>query len=242
VYSANELQIEIYANSTSAAGKVPIIFCHGFTLLAHPAAGVAATPDWERFGMIAEITGCPVVAADFGGNTWANPTARGLVGTLRTWLGANIGARTDKFGIAGDSMGSLLAANIAWRDPVACVALWMRSPIVAAQVFHDHVAVVEPGLAASMESAYTNLAGLVAAYPSMDPAVTANRSILASLGSRTRVDYSTDDELISPDVVDQYVADTGALGVVRPGGHSANLYTPPVLVAEWFRDLIRANA
>lgn len=241
-YTAGELQIEIYPGTTSPVGKVPIIFCHGFSLLSQPAAVIGGTPYYERFGLIAEITGCPVVAADLGGNTWANSTARTLIGTLRTWLGANIGARTDKFGIAGESMGSILAANMAWRAPTECVALWLRAPIVAVEMFYDVNLVPNPGLTASMDAAYTNHAGLVAAYPSIDPAVAANRSILASLGPRTRVDYTTDDQFIAPEIPGAYVTETGADGHVGPGDHDANLWTPHVEVAEWFGRMIRANA
>lgn len=238
-YTAGELQIEIYPNARKATGRVPIIWCHGFSLLTQPASVVSGTPYWERLALIAEYTGCPVVAADLGGNAWANSASRTLFGTLRTWLGANIGCRTDKFAVGGESMGVLLAANMAWRDPVACVALWMRAPIVAMETFHD----ANPGgLAASMEAAYTNLAGLVAAYPTVDPAVAANRAILQSLGPRTRIDYRSDDEFIDPTILESYATQTGCLAYARRGDHEANLFTDQVGVAEWFESMIRANA
>lgn len=242
VYTASELQIEIYPAGETSVGKVPIIFCHGFSLLAQPAAVIGGAPYWERFGRIAELTGCPVIAADLGGNGWANAASRTLFGTLRTWAGANIGTRTDKFGAIGESMGSILAANMAWRSPAECVALWLRAPIVAVQAFYDANLVANPGLTASMDAAYTNHAGLVAAYPTIDPANATNRAILASLGPRTRVDYTIDDQFIVPEIPAAYVAQTGADGHSGPGDHDANLFTPRLPVAEWFRAMVRANA
>ncbi len=238
-YTAGELQVEVYPAGGSVAGKTPIIFAHGFSLLSQPSVIMQGKPYVETFGLIAERTGCPVVAADFAGNPWANDTAIGLWGTLRTWLAANIGVRADKFFACGESMGSLLALNLAWRNPVACIGYWVRAPIVAMQTFHD----TNPGgLAASMEAAYTNLAGLIAAYPTHDPAVAANRSILASFGRRGRVDWTGDDEFISPEIPRAYVAATGALGYQAHGNHNANSFTPPLKVADWITSVLAAYA
>jgi len=240
-YTANELQIEVYPGDRSPAGRIPIIWCHGFSLLAQPSASVQGGPWWPRLAYIAEVTGCPLIAADLGGNAWSNATARTLFGTLRTWIGANLGCRTDKFAVGGESMGSILAANMAWRTPAECVALWMRAHIPAMQTFHDVNLVPFPGLSLSMEAAFTNLAGLVAAYPTVDPAAAANRAILASLGPRTRVDYRSDDQFIAPELVEQYARDTGCIAVAGRGDHDGNLYTDQVAVAEWFRAMIDAN-
>jgi hypothetical protein len=234
-YTANELQIEIYPSGEGTGGKIPIIFCHGFSLTTFPSQIVAGAPYWERLGLIAERTGCPVVAADLGGNTWANTTARTLFGTLRTWLAANTGVRSDKFFAAGESMGSTLALYQAWTNPTACVGYWVRAPIVSFQAFHD----ANPGgLAASMETAYTNLAGLVAAYPTIDPNVAANRLALATFGQRGRIDWTDEDEFIAPTIPQTYAPQVGAIGLQRHGDHGGNLYTPPGPVADWIASVI----
>lgn len=238
-YTANELSIEVYPANEGTVGKIPIIWCHGFSLLSLPAQVIAGAPYWERFGLIAERSGCPVIAADLGGNAWANSTSRTLFGTLRTWAAANIGVRGDKFFSGGESMGSLLALNMAWRAPVECVGYWVRAPIVAMQTFHD----ANPGgLAASMEAAFTNLAGLVAAYPTVDPSVAANRNALATFGPRGRIDWTDQDEFIAPAIPMAYAAAVGAVGEQRHGDHGANLFTRPAVVADHIRRVIATYA
>jgi pimeloyl-ACP methyl ester carboxylesterase len=239
LYQAGEMQVEVWPNGEGAAGKIPIIFCTGFSLLAQPAAIVTGEPYPQRLGYIAERTGCPVVCADLGGNLWANTTARTRFSTLRTWLGANRGLRTDKFFVAGESMGSILALLMAWTNPVACVGYWVRAPIVAVETFHD----ANPGgLAASMEAAYTNLAGLVAAYPTIDPNVAANRLALATFGQRGRIDWTDEDDFIAPTIPQTYAPQVGAIGVQRHGDHDANLRTPVEPIADWIASVIEAAA
>jgi hypothetical protein len=239
LYQAGEAQVEIYPSGAGPTGRIPIIFCHGFSLLTFPSHAVTGEPYPERLGLIAERTGCPVIAADLGGNLWGNTTARTRFSTLRTWLGANRGLRTDKFFVAGESMGSILALQQAWTNPVACVGYWVRAPIVAMQTFHD----ANPGgLAASMETAYTNLAGLVAAYPTVDASVVANRVALSTFGQRGRIDWTDEDEFIDPDIPAAYAPLVGAIGVQRHGDHAANLWTPVEPVADWIASVIAAAA
>jgi dienelactone hydrolase len=238
-YQAGETHIEIWPNGGSAVGRIPIIWCHGFSLQANPCLIASGGPYAQTFGYIAERTGHPVIVADIGGNAWANTTARTRFTALRTWLAANRGLRGDKFFAAGESMGSTLAAYMAWTNPVACVGYWLRAPIVAFQTFHD----ANPGgLSASMETAYTNLAGLVAAYPTVDPSVTANRTALSTFGERGRIDWTDADEFIAPSIPQAYAAAVGAIGVQRHGNHEANAYTPVAAVADWVAGVIDAAA
>jgi hypothetical protein len=238
LYQAGEMQVEVWPNGEGAAGKIPIIFCTGFSLLAQPAAIVTGEPYPQRLGYIAKRTGCPVVCADLGGNLWANTTARTRFSTLRTWLGANRGLRTDKFFVAGESMNSILALLMAWTNPAACVGYWVRAPIVAVQTFYDANLVSAPGLTASMDAAYTNHAGLVAAYPTIDPAQQANSTALSTFGQRGRIDWTDEDEFIDPDIPAAYAPLVGAYGVQRHGDHAANLWTPVEPVADWIASVI----
>jgi hypothetical protein len=236
LYQAGEAQVEIWPSGQGAVGKIPIIFCHGFSLLTFPAHIVTGAPYPERFGLIAERTGCPVVTADLGGNLWANSTARTRFATLRTWLGANRGLRTDKFFVGGESMGSILAALMAWTNPVACVGYWLRAPIVGVQAFYDANLIPNPGLTASMDAAYTNHAGLVAAYPTIDPAQ--NSTALSTFGQRGRIDWTDEDEFIAPAIPQAYAPLVGAHGFQRHGDHAANLFTPVEPVADWIASVI----
>lgn len=237
-YVASELQVEIYPAGNSTVGRIPIIFCHGFSLLTLPAQVASGGSYSERFGYIAERSGCPVVAADLGGNTWANTTGRSRFDTLRTWLGANVGLRTDKFFAAGESMGSILAALEARLNPVACVGYWLRAPIVGVQAFYDANLVPNPGLTASMDSAYTNHAGLVAAYPTIDSDTVTNRTAMSTFGQRGRIDWTDQDQFISPSIPKTFAAAVGAIGVQRHGDHDDNLFTPVAAVADWIRGVI----
>lgn len=247
-YVASETQIEYKSALRSPAGLVPIIYCHG--LLAS-AVDLRKTSYVPRFKAIAELAG-PVLVADLGGlATWANDlvvlASTGRIDTLITWAGTNLGTRTDKVFLAGESMGSLAALNFAWRQPTRIAGLWLRAPITRMQELHNRL-LGHPtlsGIPASMETAYTNIAGLSAAYPTHDPADPANttaQGVLASWGSRIRLDATADDEVV-PSTEPVLFANTyGTELHMRPGDHAANLDTPIVEVAEWIAATIAANS
>lgn len=241
VYAASEWQVDIFPTWRSATRAVPFIWCHGFQLLPNAGLAVRATPYWERFAAIAAAAGCVICSADLGGSsTWSNDTAIARINTLITHLNSNLGTRTDKVFIGGESMGSGLALNWAWRNPVKVAGIWVRAPITRMQSFHDRNG---GGLAASMEAAYTNLAGLTAAYPTHDPAVAANLATLTGLGNRTRLDAVANDEFIPSTDPILYQIQTGCeLNMMPTGGHAGNLFTPVDEVAEWVRATITANA
>ncbi len=241
-YQAGETHIEIWPNGASAVGRIPIIFCHGFSLQANPCLIASGAPYWQRFAYIAERTNCPVIVADLGGNTWANTTGRARFTALRTWLAANRGLRGDKFFAAGESMGSILAAIEARLEPVACVGYWLRAPIVGVQAFYDANVGPNPGLTASMDAAYTNHAGLVAAYPTIDSDTVANRLAMATYGERGRIDWTDEDQFITPTIPQTFAEAVGAIGVQRHGNHDANLYTLVEPVADWIAGVIDAAA
>lgn len=247
-YVASETQIEYKSSLRSSAGRVPIIYCHG--LLA-AAADLRKTSYVPRFGAIAELAG-PVLVADLGGlATWANDTVvavtTGRIDVLIAWAGTNLGTRTDKVFIAGESMGSLAALNWAWRNPTRCAGIWLRAPITRMQELHNRL-LGHPtlsGIPSTMETAYTNIAGLSAAYPTHDPADPANTTahgVLTSFGGRTRLDATSEDEVVPSTEPILYANTYGAELHMRPGDHADNTITPITEVAEWIATTIDANS
>lgn len=248
-YVASETSIEYHSSLRSSTRLVPIIYCHG---LLQPTSDLRAEVYSERFKAIAELAG-PVICADLGGLvTWANDTVvaptTGRIDALITWAGTNLGTRTDKVVIAGESMGSLAALNWAWRNVTRCAGIWLRAPITRMQETHNRL-LGHPtlsGIPATMEAAYTNIAGLTAAYPThdpADPANTAGRAALGTLADRTRLDATADDEIAtSASAILYRNTFLGSQLYMRPGTHADNVHTPIADVAEWLRSTIGANS
>lgn len=237
-YVASEWSVEITPVWRSTTRAVPFVWCHGFQLLGSAGLTARAYPYWPQLSKIAHAAGCVILSADLGGSaTWANDTAIARIDTLISWAASNLGTRTDRVFIGGESMGSLLALNWAWRNPVKVAGIWVRAPITRMREFHD----LNPGgLAATMEAAYTNLAGLIAAYPTHDPAQ--NMGALGGLGYKTRLDATASDELIVSTAPILYQRQTGCHLEMRPGTHGDNLYGPWDEIAEWVAATIAANA
>lgn len=172
-------------------------------------------------------TGVVVVAADVGGTlTWYNDLSIGRIDTLIAWMVTNYGVRTDKIIFIGDSMGGGLALNWCWRHPDQVGACVLRVPGVGLNLMHARNTL---GLAASMEAAYTDLAGFNAALPTHDPSHANNTALISPISSRFRIWYSVDDPAIFRSDVFSYASATGvqitSLGNV---GHTPTLIYPAV--------------
>jgi pimeloyl-ACP methyl ester carboxylesterase len=246
-YVASETSIEFLPDVRRVAGQVPVVFCHG---LLGTAADLRKGKTATQLKAIAEIAETVVLAADLGGViTWGNDTVvlptTGRIDVLVAKAAVNLSTRTDKVFICGESMGVVNATNWSWRQPTRVAGMWLRAPITRFQETHNRLldpALGQTGIPATMESAYTNIAGLSAAYPTHDPAVAANLAILASLGSRTRLDATADDVIVPATSPVLYANQTGAELHMHPGDHAANIDTPIEEVAEWVRSMIRANS
>lgn len=241
VYQASEWQVEITASWRTSRRQMPIVWFHGFgvdgRVVRRGTATIPGATYYDRLSLLAERLGTVLVSADFGGvSTWANPTAQTRFATMMTWLGTNLGVRTDRYILAGESMNSLLALNLAWRNWSKVAALWLRGPITRMQAFHD----LNAGLGAFMEAAYGNLAGLVAAYPTHDPVQ--NMAALVTLGPVTRLDFTAGDEFIPATWAPEYAAATGALARLHPGTHEDNTRFDHAEVADWLADVTRTAA
>lgn len=246
-YVASETHVEFKSSLRDITGMVPIIYAHG---LLGTANDMRKAPTSQRLLAIAERAG-PVFAADLGGGvTWANDTvvaSGGRIDQLITYAGT-LGCRTDKVIIGGESMGSLAALNWAWRNVTKVAAVWVRAPITRMQETHNRL-LGHPtlsGIPATMEAAYTNIAGLTAAYPTHDPADPANstgRAGLTSLARRTRMDATANDEIVPATEPILYRNSYPGVDLhMRPGDHASNLYTPIAEVAEWMRAMLEANS
>lgn len=233
-YTGSERADVAISNERTARGAVPVVWCHGFTLDASPAAVAVQSPYKERLAAIAAL-GHPVLSADLGGgSTWGNDTALARIETLLTWANSNYGTRVDKVVMAGESMGSLLAFNWAWRYPQRLAALWVRAPITALDALHDRNA----GFAGAIEGAYGGLAGYNAALATHDPVNF--RGPLTSIAGRTRIDYTLNDEVLWSSEVRGHIAATGVTEWhVWPGTHVDNRWTDTWAVAQWVHDTVR---
>jgi pimeloyl-ACP methyl ester carboxylesterase len=235
-YQAGESQVHYVRGDDVTTRRIPIVWCHGFSLFSGLALGQQhlQRPYHRWFEELCAVTRRPVLIAELGGgSTWANSTAQARVETLLTWAGTNLGVRTDRIVLAGESMGSLLAFNLAWRNQPRTAALYCRAPITAMDAFHDRNAVFAP----LMEAAYGGLAGFNAALAANDPIN--NRALLAGLGPRTRLDYALSDEFIPPAEVLAHAAGTGVTEVhAQYGTHVDILEMDPTPVADWLADVL----
>lgn len=230
VYQSGERQLEITADWRRSRGQVPIIYVRGF--FGNGWSLRRGTPaDYAPWSDIADTVGTVVAAADYSGGaaatTWATDLVYTRIDALITWMGTNLGTRTDRVIICGDSMGSLEALNWAWRNAGRVVAIYLRAPIVRFADFWTANAVFQGVIDAAWGNHATWLAGL----PTHDPVQ--NMGALTVLGPRTLLQYTGQDELIPPTWVTDYAATTGAMLHYAPGNHAANALAPGGPVAEW---------
>ena len=247
VYVASERQLEISGDWRRARGQVPIIWVRGFFgngwTLQRGAGAVSGEVYGRPFRLIADRLGLVVASADFAGGslatTWAVDTVVGTGGridALITWMGTNLGTRTDRVIIMGDSMGSLEALNWAWRNHTRVVAIYVRAPIVRFQGFWD----ANPTFQGIIDTAWGNHATWLAGLPTHDPAQ--NMAALSILGPKTFLQYTGQDELIPPTWIVDYAATTGARLNYGHGNHEANVFADGAPVAEWLADRIKSAA
>ena len=241
-YVANEQQLEVTGHWRRARGQVPILFCRGFlsngwTMRRGVPGSIRGAEYLAPWATIADALGTVVLSADLGGaSTWALDTVVGTSGridTLLAWAGTNLGVRTDRVIVAGDSMGSLEAANWAWRNHQKVVALYLRAPIVRFQGFYD----ANPTFQAVIDGAWTTHGAWLAGLPTHDPVQ--NMGALGVLGPRTLLQYTGADELVPATWAPAYAEATGALLHYGYGDHAANLRAPGGPVAEWLADRIK---
>lgn len=104
-----------------------IIYCHG--------AGSTAIPADGGFGgaqiLALAAAGYPVISCDLGGTlTWGNDTAFAAVDDAWAYLKSAFGAKTDKVGLIGVSMGALTALGWARQHLSSVFAVAASIPVL----------------------------------------------------------------------------------------------------------------
>lgn len=199
------------------ATKPAVLYLHG-----RAATGTQLVdPNWALASATALAEGGYAVVSPLCGSmtNWGNDAAQTKVGDAKTYAQDTaatnpLKAKTGKVGLLGASMGGLLALVWALNNPtlVACVGL--IDPVVDLAYEHDNNV---GGLAAEIETAYTNLAGYTAAVAAHDPM----QHTASYVGVPIKMWYSSDDTVAVTARQQAFIAATGcqsvALGAV---GHS----------------------
>lgn len=208
---------------------MPILHCHGFggTVLNMMSASYI-----DDFRAMAQ-TSHPVSTSDQGGTTtWGNPLAIARVDNQITYSSNNLGTRTDRVALIGDSMGALLALNWAWRNPGAPRAIALRSPVVALEAFYDRNAVFQ----GAIDAAY---GGTLSEAELDDHDPMRNLDLIRPFGDRIAMWYATDDDYVPLAEVESFAALVGAQLFQIEGEHEATLGVPPDQPAYWITKEIR---
>jgi pimeloyl-ACP methyl ester carboxylesterase len=228
VYTTTGAEAAVVVHGRNRPGGTPIVLCHGYNVGAlqwYNAEGEMAHRACETFDITA-------IGADLGGtSTWGNAASITALDALITWAGTNYNTSTSKVALYGTSHGALTALNWAMRNPSKVAAMALTIPAVSLQGIHDR----DPaslGLAAAIDTAYTNHAGYLTALPTRDPSTATNLRTLRDLGPITRIWYSTNDNVIDPTEVTTFASGTGStLTSIGAQGHSLN--TSQASVADW---------
>lgn len=176
----------------------------------------ASNSDPDDIGRMLLRAGIPQINTDFvDGKQWGNDTVQSGIGSSWGYLRTEKGAKADKALLYGASMGGLCALNWARANPTLVAAVALLIPVVDLADMHDSN---RGGYAASIEAAYTNLAGYTAAVAAHNPAVHA--SDFASIPIKAW--YSGNDPVALPGPVTSFVSGAGSASAVNMGnlGHS----------------------
>lgn len=218
-YVAAEKHLTVIGHGRPTRGTFPVIWCHGAL---DDAVTARQSNRYDDLRAIAHA-GLPVIAADLAGQNWAFTTSIGRVDSAIAWMATNLGTRTDRIILAGESMGTLLAMNWAWRNASRVGALWLRAPLTHFQDFYNRLPLFQSGI--------TTAHGGLPVWATFDPV--SNRAALTSLGHLTRIDAVTEDEFLVGVQTEEHAHAVGAELHWKPGTHIDATATPPRQVAEW---------
>jgi pimeloyl-ACP methyl ester carboxylesterase len=168
-----------------------------------------------------------------GVNHWGNDDFLAAFDDALDFAESIYGLSTTQVAILGLSMGGM-ALNWVWRNPTRVRACALVIPAVALEAIHD----ADPiGLAEFIELAYTDLAGLEAAYATHDPSHPDNVEALAPLADRIRIWYSTDDNVIDAADVEAFASATG-IAATQIGAVGHNIGGAGDDVVAWLAPLV----
>lgn len=235
-YTPSEQHVEILsANHTTANAERVILYVHG-------AGGnnaidnASARRDLEMYANRGHVIGAGLLG---GGATWGNAASVSAVDAYLTYLNTTFGADVTYPWFIADSHGASIVLNWAVRNPTRLGAATLRVPAIALRHLHDTNAA---GVAAGMETAYTNYAGLLAAYPTRDALHAEFIATYRATGiaDRVRLMYNTSDPVVDYTDVLAFARATGTPATDMMGpSHDPWVYTDPYEQYDWFRDVTR---
>jgi hypothetical protein len=193
-YTPSELHVSMVASRyrNSMAGRL-IVYCHGAGGNGF-IDGADIRTDLEHHANRGFVVHAGLLG---GGITWGNDVSLNAITSMLTFMNTTYGANISRVLFVADSHGASLALNWAVRNQAQFGGAILRVPAFSLKTIHDtNIA----SLAAGMETAYTNLAGLVAAYPTRDACHPTFMANVVSLGlvPRLRVMYNVLDPIINP--------------------------------------------
>lgn len=194
------------------ASKPAVIFCHGLN-------GQAWHPVNYPDPVLDELAqrGFPIMSPDLGGvATWGNTASQTKLADARAYMQASMGAKAGGVLLWAGSMGTLTALNFLRNNPTLVLGMAAGLPAVDLADLHDN-AVARGITEASIDTAYANHAGYVAALPTHNP----SQGDFAAVADKIRLWYSTDDPTTIPARVTAFAAASGATAVSMgaTGGH-----------------------
>jgi hypothetical protein len=235
-YTPSEEHLEIVASNhlNATAGRV-IIYCHGAGGN-NVIAGADVRRDLNLYANRGHVIGAGLLG---GGSTWGNAASVSAVDAYLTYLNTTFGCDVTYPWFIADSHGASIVLNWAVRNPTRLGAATLRVPAIALRRLHDaNVA----GVAAGMETAYTNLAGLEAAYGTRDALhpLFIDTYKASGIADRVRLMYNTADPIVTASDVLEFarLTRTPATDMMGPS-HDPWAYTDPVEQYDWFRGVTR---
>lgn len=191
--SEQHLIITAAGYKPSMAGRA-VIYCHGANLNA-TIDGPDARTDLNILADYGYVVCAPTLDTLLN---WGRDGSGTAIDNCLTYLHADplLNATVTSPLFIADSMGAATAINWAVRNPTRLGKASLRVPGFSLQTIHDTNA---GGLAAGMETAYTNLAGLVAAYPTHDANHATFRALFNSLtlAPKFQIRYNAADPIIA---------------------------------------------
>lgn len=161
-------------------------------------------------------SGVPAIAAEMGGNTWANDTAMNLIGTAINYLKTQLGITATRVHLVAASMGAGLAVRYAALNPTAVASLTGIIPLAS---LYNYYASLPAGAAKDEISTAWGVASGAAL-----PAAADLMSLAATLQGvvPSRLYYSSADASINPADQVQLGQNLGSEAVVNVGtaGHT----------------------
>lgn len=220
-YVANEYSTVITGHDYKPAKARPIIWFGGLAtdreFLDAAFSGPQIAPK------VAEYGNCAIFQGEMGGLLWGSDTAQTRIGQAWSYVKTLTGCATDKMILVGLSKGVLGCLNYARNNPTKVAAVVGMIPAVNLQNVYTDTGV--PGQT-SIEAAYTDHAGYLAALATHDPSL--NIETHATQGIPMKFIYGDADTVVRPADILEFAEGVGAETQAIAGGTHTS--TPPAVI------------